>query len=253
MLVFLGRTIWLRRKGTKVIVLGSGKKGFTALLEKSFLVFFSIWLIEIGIHSLHLNIQFLPLVLVKLIFKNQIIQFAGAAVIFVSLVFFCLALISFNSSWRVGIDTAAHRGALKAGGKTLAVLGSGLRMVYPRENCQLADNICSSGTILSECHPNEVVSSQRLIQRNRIISGLSLGAILVEPGGGALNTAERALEHGRPVFIYDPESVKELSQSLSEKIFPIRGVDEMDIVAEQLRTAKTSIAVKNGGGQMRLL
>ena len=107
LLVFFGRTIWLRRKGTKVIVLGSGKKGFTALLEKSFLIFFSIWLIEIGIHSLHLNIQFLPLVLVKQIFKNQIIQFAGAIVIFVSLLFFCLALISFNSSWRVGIDTVS--------------------------------------------------------------------------------------------------------------------------------------------------
>jgi protein-S-isoprenylcysteine O-methyltransferase Ste14 len=107
LLVFFGRTIWLRITGTRVFVLGSGKKGFTALLEKSFLIFFPIWLIEIGIHSLHLNIQFLPLVLVMPIFKNQIMQFAGAAVIFVSLLFFCLALISFNSSWRVGIDTVS--------------------------------------------------------------------------------------------------------------------------------------------------
>ena len=107
LLVFWGRTIWFRRKGTKVFVLGSGKKGVTALLEKSFLIFFSIWLIEIGIHSLHLNIQFLPLVLVKQFFKNQIIQFAGATVIFVGLIVFCLSLISFNSSWRVGIDTVS--------------------------------------------------------------------------------------------------------------------------------------------------
>ncbi len=107
LLVFFGRTIWLRKKGTKVFVLGSGKKGFTALLEISFLIFFSIWLIEIGIHFFNLDTQFLPLVMVKLIFKNQIIQFAGAVVIFVSLLVFCLALISFNSSWRVGIDTAA--------------------------------------------------------------------------------------------------------------------------------------------------
>ena len=107
LLVFFGRTIWLRKKGTKAFVLGSGKKGFTALLEKSFLIFFSIWVIEIGIHSFHLNIQFLPLVLVKQIFKNQIIQFAGAMVIFVGLIVFCLALISFNSSWRVGIDTVS--------------------------------------------------------------------------------------------------------------------------------------------------
>jgi protein-S-isoprenylcysteine O-methyltransferase Ste14 len=107
LLVFFGRTIWLRKKGTKVFVLGSGKKGFTALLEKSFLIFFPIWLIEIGIHSFKVDTQFLPLVMVKLIFKNQIIQFAGAVVIFVSLLVFCLALISFSSSWRVGIDTAA--------------------------------------------------------------------------------------------------------------------------------------------------
>jgi protein-S-isoprenylcysteine O-methyltransferase Ste14 len=75
LIVFFGRTIWLRIKGTKVFVIGSGKKGSAALLEKSFLVFFPIWLIEIGVHSLHLNIQLLPLVMVKLIFKNQIIQF----------------------------------------------------------------------------------------------------------------------------------------------------------------------------------
>jgi len=107
LLVFFGKTIWLRTKGTKVFVLGSGKKGFTALLEKSFLIFFPIWLIEIGIHSLHIDIQFLPLVLVKQIFKNQIIQFAGAFIIFAGLFVFCLALISFKSSWRVGIDTVA--------------------------------------------------------------------------------------------------------------------------------------------------
>ena len=115
LLVFFGRTIWLRRKGTKVFVLGSGKTGGTALLEKSFLVFFPIWLIEIGIHSLHLNIQFLPLVMVKLIFKNQIIQFAGAVVIFVGLAVFCLALISFSSSWRVGIDTVSPGSLITTG------------------------------------------------------------------------------------------------------------------------------------------
>ena len=59
LIVFFGRTIWLRIKGTKVFVIGSGKKGFTALLEKSFLIFFPIWLIEIGIHSFNLDTQFL--------------------------------------------------------------------------------------------------------------------------------------------------------------------------------------------------
>jgi protein-S-isoprenylcysteine O-methyltransferase Ste14 len=96
-------------------VIGSGKKGFAAFLEKSFLVFYPVWLIEIGIHSLHLNIQFLPLVMVKLFFKNQNIQFAGAVVIFVGLLVFCLALISFSSSWRVGIDTVSPGGLITTG------------------------------------------------------------------------------------------------------------------------------------------
>jgi len=115
LIVFFGKTIWLRIKGTKVFVIGSGKKGLEAFLEKSFLVFFPIWLIEIGLHSLHLNIQFLPLVMVKLIFKNQIIQFAGAVVIFVGLLVFCLALISFSSSWRVGIDSVSPGGLITTG------------------------------------------------------------------------------------------------------------------------------------------
>lgn len=146
-----------------------------------------------------------------------------------------------------GIDTAAHKGALKAGGRTLAVLGSGLKMVYPLENCRLADDICVRSAVLSECHPNEVVSGQRLMQRNRIISGLSLGVILVEPGSGALNTAGRAQRQDRHIFVYDPGNGSVLPPSLLEAAFPIHGVDELDAVVEQLGTAK------NGGGQMRLL
>ncbi len=146
-----------------------------------------------------------------------------------------------------GIDTSAHRGALEAGGKTVAVLGSGLRMIYPRENRQLADDICVNGAILSECHPNEVVSSQRLIQRNRIISGISSGVILVEPRSGALNAAEWALKQNRHIFVYDPENAGMLPQWLSEAAFPIRGIDELNIVLDHLQTAK------NRGGQMNLL
>lgn len=146
-----------------------------------------------------------------------------------------------------GIDTAAHRGALKVGGRTLAVLGSGLKMVYPRENRQLADDICVNGAVLSECHPNEVVSNQRLIQRNRIISGISLGVILVEPKRGALNAAERALRQNRYVFVYAPGDSSALAPSLSEAALPIRGIDELDAVVDRL------LKVKNGGGQMHLL
>ncbi len=146
-----------------------------------------------------------------------------------------------------GIDTSAHRGALKAGGKTVAVLGSGLRMIHPHENRQLADDICVNGAILSECHPNEVVSGQRLIQRNRIISGISSGVILVEPRSGALHTAQRALRQNRHIFVYEPEDAVILPQWLSEEAFPICGVDDLKTVLDHLRTAK------NRGGQIYLL
>ena len=146
-----------------------------------------------------------------------------------------------------GIDTAAHKGALKAGGRTIAVLGSGLRMVYPYNNSQLANEICNNGAVLSECHPSEVVSGQRLIQRNRITSGLSLGVILIEPGRGASNTAERALKQDRHVVVYSPEGNRLLDPSLSGEAFVMRGMGELDAVVDRMQL------VKNRSGQMNLL
>jgi len=113
--VFLGRSIWLKRKGTTVFVIGNGKKGFADLLEKSFLIFFPIWLIEICIHALNLGFQFLPMFLVKPILNSQIIQFTGAIVISIGLVVFFLSLISFKSSWRVGIDTTSPGDLITSG------------------------------------------------------------------------------------------------------------------------------------------
>lgn len=113
--IFFGRSLWLTRKGTVIFRLGSGKKGLTAFLEKSFLIFFPLWLLEIFIHSLHLNLQFLPSALINPIYNHSITQLAGAALIFVSILVFSLALISFKSSWRVGIDTVAPGGLITTG------------------------------------------------------------------------------------------------------------------------------------------
>ena len=113
--IFFGRSLWLARKGTVVFRLGIGKKGLTALLEKSFLIFFPLWLFEIFMHSLHLNLQFLPTALVNPIFINSAIQTAGAFVIFASILIFSLALISFKSSWRVGIDQLSPGGLITTG------------------------------------------------------------------------------------------------------------------------------------------
>jgi len=101
-----------------------------------------------------------------------------------------------------GIDAAAHRGAIAAGGRTLAVLGSGVLNVYPPEHEKLAEEVAAHGALLSEAPTRAAPMSGTFPQRNRIISGLALGAIIVEAGdrSGALITARHAMEQGREVF-----------------------------------------------------
>jgi DNA processing protein len=106
------------------------------------------------------------------------------------------------SGLALGIDAAAHHGALAANGRTLAVLGSGLMRVYPPANHDLAHRIAADGVLLSELHPDEKVSPQHLIARNRITSGLSRAVIVVQSGedSGSMSTARRARQQGRTVF-----------------------------------------------------
>lgn len=105
-----------------------------------------------------------------------------------------------SSGLALGIDAAAHRGALHSG--TVAVLGTGADLIYPRAHLQLARSITEQGLILSEQPPDMGPRSGLFPRRNRIISGLSLGVLIVEAaeGSGSLITARLAMEQGREVF-----------------------------------------------------
>ncbi len=101
-----------------------------------------------------------------------------------------------------GIDAAAHRGAMKAGGRTIAVVANGLEEIYPPEHAELADQIAGSGAIITEMPMRQQPIAGLFPQRNRIIAGLSLGVVVIEaaPKSGSLLTAQHALEQNREVF-----------------------------------------------------
>ncbi len=119
-----------------------------------------------------------------------------------------------------GIDSVAHRAALDAGGKTVAVFGSGLDIVYPGENAKLAQAIMEHGALVSEYPLGVKPKAENFPLRNRIMSGLSLGVLVVEAGerSGALITAEQALAQNREVFAIPGSILSPTSQGTNRLI-----------------------------------
>ncbi|MGB6043857.1 MAG: DNA-processing protein DprA [Pirellulales bacterium] len=136
-----------------------------------------------------------------------------------------------------GIDAAAHQAALKAGGRTVAVLAGGILNLYPPEHKELADEITYQGALVSESPPRVAPTSNSFPQRNRIISGLTLGTIVVEAANrsGALITAKHAMEQGREVFAVPGRIDSRLSQGCHALIRDgAKLVQSVDDILEEL-------------------
>lgn len=144
-----------------------------------------------------------------------------------------------------GIDAAAHRAALLAGGRTIAVLGSGLLNLYPPEHAELAHEVTKAGALLSEA-PLKMGPHRTLFpQRNRLISGLSRGVIVIEASlkSGALITARHAMEQNRDVFAVPGRVDNHLSQGCHRLIRDgVKLIESADDVLEDLGPLPRPIA-----------
>jgi DNA processing protein len=133
-----------------------------------------------------------------------------------------------------GIDAAAHRSALTAGGRTVAVIGTGLHHSYPPENAGLQEEIGRSCAVVSQFWPDTPPSRETFPQRNAVMSGLTLGTVIIEASvrSGARVQARRALAHGRPVFLLR----RLLDQPWAGELSARPGVHVVDEAAQIIET-----------------
>lgn len=145
--------------------------------------------------------------------------------------------VTIISGMAYGIDTAAHTGALNGGGRTIAVMGNGLDVIYPDRNRELLEKIVDSGAAVSEFPMSMKPLKGNFPRRNRVVSGLSLGTLVVEApkSSGALITAGYALNQGREVFAIPGQIFSEMSGGTHDLIKQgAKLVESVDDILEEL-------------------
>lgn len=150
-----------------------------------------------------------------------------------------------------GIDTAAHEATLEAGGRTIAVLGSGLLKIYPPENDDLAERIVKDGAVVSQFFPETPPAAYNFPRRNVVTSGMGQGTVVIEASAtsGARMQARLALEHGKKVFL-----IKSLVEEHAwAKTFARRGALVVGDVEDVLRHLRSTDAIREGTAQRRQL
>ena len=152
-----------------------------------------------------------------------------------------------------GIDAAAHRGALEAGGRTIAVLGSGVLNIYPPEHLELAMDVRKNGAIISEQPPMSPPKSGSFPQRNRIVTGMCLGTVIVEAAerSGALISARLAMEQDREVFAVPGQIDNRMARGCHKLIRDgATLVENVDHIIEELGPLATP-AISEKGEEVR--
>lgn len=157
------------------------------------------------------------------------------------------------SGMALGVDGIAHRAALEAGGRTIAVLGSGLENIYPSTHRHLATDIVRGcGAIISE-YPNTMPAlGHQFLERNRIVSGLADAVIITEAAqrSGTLNTAMHAMEQGKDVFVIPGPITSPMSLGcnnlLKQGAMPLLSSDDiLEVIAPQIRMMQSSLPLGN--------
>lgn len=149
--------------------------------------------------------------------------------------------VTIVSGLAIGVDTEAHRGALDAGRRTVAMLGSGIRHIHPARNRKLAEQIAGAGAVISEVAPDANPSAARLMARNRLTAAMSRGVVAVEAtgDGGTMQTIRDAVALGRLVFACDWQADKPQADgtrtALGLGAEPILGPDAAEYIVAAIR------------------